>query len=246
MNTDNRILDYKKLLDDAVKWRDAKAEPDKWLVWISENDKSTCTLCRSKNGQLFTNEKDPWTDFLTRPPLHKNCKCELVPIDKTARNAGTIYRDVTDEVTAAVVAAEPYFLLHTFDLFEFYNQMKFGGPWDIKLKKQWEDKIGTSYPGAYPQKIVFRSEVMTIDKIGNIAYGYLGSAAKFSELLLREAAQFAAGNGLIGSVASLITRGDDPEDQEAISMGVNWYFERHMEDVLKAALETDKKVWQAR
>jgi hypothetical protein len=201
----------------------------KMLKCYSENGKSTCTLCRSKNGRLFTKEKDPWTDFLTRPPLHKNCKCELVPIDKTARIAGTVYRDITDEVTAAVVAAEPYFLLHTFDLFEFYNQMKFGGPWDIKLKKQWEDKIGTSYPGAYPQKVVFQGEVMTIDKIGNIVYGFLGSASGFAKWFLLNAAQFAAGDGVLGGLTSVFTGGDDPEDQKAISEGVNWFIKDYPE-----------------
>ena len=49
---------------------------DKIYIWQSEESDS-CDECKSLNGKVFTNKDDA-----PSPPLHPNCKCKLVEVEK--------------------------------------------------------------------------------------------------------------------------------------------------------------------
>lgn len=53
------------------------------FLFLSEQGENTCQRCSTLHGQLFSAEKLASTQGI--PPLHPNCQCKLVAMDKTAQ-----------------------------------------------------------------------------------------------------------------------------------------------------------------
>ena len=91
-------------------------------------------------------------------------------------------------------------------------------PWDIKRASVWEKTLyGITYPGL-KTPVVFCDLFLSPEQLGNVLFGYAGTAAGFSEKIL-----------LAGSIyASGVWRNFDPlkiknetEDHTYIKIGIN-------------------------
>ena len=91
------------------------------------------------------------------------------------------------------------------------DQVNHRMPWDIKREEPWESTIGTTYPGEHNTQIVFQGRVVTPEMLGNITYGYLGSAASMSEFELIAGGDYAA-----GGIEGIFTGADSEEDKAAM------------------------------
>ena len=65
---------YKGLLD---AYDPPTVESKNWKQWVANIDIKTCLLCRSLNGKIYSMDD---LDF-QEPPLHPNCRCEVLPIE---------------------------------------------------------------------------------------------------------------------------------------------------------------------
>lgn len=68
-------------------------------------------------------------------------------------------------------------------LLYFFKQVTHNGPWDIKVIKRWEEKFHITAPGVH-EKFKFYSYELTKEDLGNLTYGYLGSALGLHPLTL--------------------------------------------------------------
>jgi len=75
----------------------------------------------------------------------------------------------------------------------FYNWVKGGATWDIKLEKRWQSTIGTTFPGVETQ-VMYNGMIMTPEQLGNYIYGYLGASFGFSLTILRYGSFYATGH----------------------------------------------------
>ncbi|MDO4302186.1 MAG: polymorphic toxin type 44 domain-containing protein, partial [Clostridia bacterium] len=142
------------------------------------------------------------------------------------------YKDVSVPINNALNNSRADFEANSGDYKWFYNQVKSGAPWDIKLEKSWESTIGSTYPGSYSTKVVLFGQITTPEELGNITYGYLGSAAGFSELILLKGGDAAAAGvdlsvkGILKGIGGMITGADSEEDKNNVKIGINWYNNR--------------------
>ncbi len=79
----------------------------------------------------------------------------------------------------------------------FYNWVKSGGPWDLKLEECWESTIGAKYPG-FDEKVCFNGWLMTPEELGNFTYGYIGGAFGIPLEVLYAGSWYAAGFPISG------------------------------------------------
>jgi hypothetical protein len=136
--------------------------------------------------------------------------------------------DVTNSLVGLMGEYEADFHEHHRDLFWFVEHVKSDSLVDLKRTNQEFKRESYSY------HIIFDCEVMRADAPGNILFGYVGTAAGFSEDELRR------GAGLYqlyeDSDRNLFSMwinypklfedyGDNPGDGEQIKMGVAYYFE---------------------
>ncbi len=120
---------------------------------------------------------------------------------------------------------------------EFYEQMKTGGPMDIKVEEMWEDMFGNSAPFTR-DPFIFEGEAITADELGNINYGYVGTALGYSEEVLLAGGGFAHSKAIARSSGnneryfiviglSQENFGERPEDVIRIKQGIELYKERN-------------------
>lgn len=109
--------------------------------------------------------------------------------------------------------------IKSFNKFEkliwFYSMVNHGEEWDIKLENRWNQMFsGINY---YAQKFPFTclGSVMNSENLGNVTYGYWGSAIGLSEQILYDGSSFAAFTG--GTK-------DTSEDKEFIKLGIDCFF----------------------
>ena len=96
----------------------------------------------------------------------------------------------------------------------FYEKVKDGGDWDIKLTDEWKFEEGKVY--------VYRGQVMRWDDPGNIHFGYTGAVVFSEEFLcagagLNQITKFGFSSGDFDSYF------DDPRDQEMMRWGCRLY-----------------------
>lgn len=102
----------------------------------------------------------------------------------------------------------------------FQDQVKTNGPWDLK---------NADYAKYQGEQVKIGEKTFLADYPGNVAYGFTGAAAGFSEEMLRSMAglnQIEEGRSKIGQDPAWSwekSRGDDPRDQQAIRDGIMLY-----------------------
>ncbi len=140
------------------------------------------------------------------------------------------YKDVSVPINNALWKARGSFIDHKYNLKWFYEQVKTGGPWDIKLKDRWNETIAAeTYPGSGLTQVMLYGTITTPEALGNITYGYLGTAAGFSQSILLQGGDAAANGvqlnlkGVYDGVKGIIISADSQEDKCNIIKGINWY-----------------------
>lgn len=96
----------------------------------------------------------------------------------------------------------------------FYNQVRNGGPWDLK---------NTAYKAYRTSGIALCARQYRVDKTGNFHYGFCGAAAGFLDYALFKAAGEAQQRAGTSRPSFSCTYGDDPEDHEFIRLGILLY-----------------------
>ena len=129
-------------------------------------------------------------------------------IDLTAKLDALMHKNAA--TMRSVLARRGWYLA----AFYFYNMVKDGGDWDIKLQDEWKFEEGVVY--------MYQGKVMRWDDPGNIHFGYVG-AVVFSE----EAVCLGAGLNQITkfgfSFGDFSSYYDDPRDQEMMRWGHRLY-----------------------
>ena len=134
---------------------------------------------------------------------------------------GNFYYDVSIPVNNALVRDRDLFEQNSYDLEWFASMVGDNGVWNLKYydsctgDSSWEKTIGVTFPG-YGELILF-GEIVNIEDIGNITYGYLGAAAKISTLLYVGSSINHFGNHHFSGW------GNEMHDQSMIRKGYNWY-----------------------
>ena len=130
-----------------------------------------------------------------------------------------------DEYSAAVLGS----------LWFFYDEVTHGAPWDIKRDDPWKQQFGDIkmpyYDGDSPKNewFVFRGEIVTREDLGNMTYGYLGSAMGIGDVTLYWGGGVAS-QGLKNIFSEEVRDaskyyGDTKEDHNAIKKGINFYYD---------------------
>lgn len=134
-------------------------------------------------------------------------------------NAGAKqYFDISEAVNRAVIRATGEFQQHSGDFDWFRNMVGDYGKWNIKRNKNvWSQTLGIS-PKTYASPKIFYGRPVVVDDVGNITYGYLGTAANFSPNTLN------AGS----SLNHIKNHGfgdwsNEKSDQACIAIGIRWY-----------------------
>lgn len=140
------------------------------------------------------------------------------------------YKDVSVPITNALINAEETFKKHRLNFDWFYKQVKPFAPWDIKVDYIWNDTIAEgTYPGSYSTQVILYGEKTTPEAIGNITYGYLGTAAGFTKAMLLQGGDAAANGvnmnvkGIYKGMQGILKSADSEEDKENIIKGINMY-----------------------
>jgi hypothetical protein len=145
-----------------------------------------------------------WSDFLTEADRNHGVGIVIT--------GGNLYRNVTAPVNAALAItashaasrvatgrvmgvniAGLFMTQTTTNMAWFYNQVKPGGPWDVKLLNSWETTIQSTFPGRFDTPIYFRGQRMTPESLGNWTYGYIGAALGLSLPVLLGGSWYADG-----------------------------------------------------
>lgn len=159
----------------------------------------------------------------------KNAGVKIVTID------GVEYYDFSDPINKMVWnnAEEAEKHKDDFDmgLTWFASMINNNAPWDIKRQAQWNEQIGVEFSvrdenGEF-NSFVLNGEVITPEILGNMTYGYWGTAMNYGSTLL-----FMGGGEAAVGVKKWLTSeppyyGDSPEDHISIQKGIDWYNEAH-------------------
>jgi len=176
---------------------------------------------RYSKAQVAAAQKyvDEWTAKISGNANKQYCSDDTGNIP--GNSSSDSIQDVTVPVTSAVMREEAEFHSHFGDMAWFYNKVKSGAEWDIKLKDKWNNKINTPFPGVGVE-VLFRGARKTPEAIGNMTYGYLGTATGFSVNVLLAGGDYAA-----GGISGIFRLADSPEDKNNIKQGVTWYDSMH-------------------
>ena len=75
----------------------------------------------------------------------------------------------------------------------FYGKVNHGEEWDIKRPVPWKNTLNITYPGSSGAYVIYKNYYTTPEELGNILYGYAGTAAHFSEDTLITGSIYASG-----------------------------------------------------
>ncbi len=111
----------------------------------------------------------------------------------------------------------------------FYNQVKTGGPMDIKEEENWNKAFSVDHPGG--SYFIYNGDVVDPGTLGNITYGYIGASLGYPDVLLYYGGGYAnmknLGEKYIATVPFMPNYGDAPEDIESIKKGIDLYHDTH-------------------
>ena len=156
----------------------------------------------------------------------------IPPIDRDAYTYGvstifgtssTQFLDVTIPIERAIQLAEPKFARRSppvdpLNNLWFKDQVNHDAPWDIKRERPWRETIGSTYPGSYDTEVIFQNKIESLESIGNMTYGYLGTAMGYPLDVLLSGGDYAD-----GGITGLFSRSDSHKDKSDIVRGVQWY-----------------------
>ena len=133
------------------------------------------------------------------------------------------YLDISIPYIDALYKCELMASKHSQQLGWFKSMVNHNAVWDIKRKGPWETTIGTTYPGSYDAKVILFGSFKTPEELGNIMYGYTGTAADFPAVVLIGGSMYAAGLWDIATDGN--ARANEMKDHISIMYGINWYKE---------------------
>lgn len=107
------------------------------------------------------------------------------------------------------------------DLKWFKSKVNHKTDWDIKREEPWEKTVGTPFPGSYDTQIVVNGSITTPEELGNMMYGYTGTAAKILKTVLIRGSMYAA--GIWGIITDKEKRTNEFNDHDAIAKGIELY-----------------------
>lgn len=58
---------------------------ENWKHWVADADIKTCLLCRNLNGKIYSIDADNFEE----PPIHTNCRCEIVALEAVVAGNAT-------------------------------------------------------------------------------------------------------------------------------------------------------------
>lgn len=58
---------------------------ENWKQWIADIDIKACSLCRNLNGKIYAIDDDNFEE----PPVHPNCRCEIVALEAVVAGNAT-------------------------------------------------------------------------------------------------------------------------------------------------------------
>ncbi|MBD5093020.1 MAG: hypothetical protein HDT26_01785 [Subdoligranulum sp.] len=123
-------------------------------------------------------------------PTYQAMNAELTDNDRAAglsvvKIDGEYYIDYTTVINARLHEVEQEFRNHSIynprlagaNIAWFVSQVKGEGPWDIKVKDSWKMQFGNVRPlSRMDDTIAYNGQVVQPENLGNLTYGYLGSA----------------------------------------------------------------------
>jgi len=109
-----------------------------------------------------------------------------------------------------------------FRLYEFYNLVRNGGPFDLKNQEGWQKA-----------SFIYEGEVIDGDAIANITFGYLGKVMGIPDPVLLAGAGFAQIMAGTSDLDYILSFGDDPRDSMRILQGINQYYKDHPEEAMR-------------
>ena len=130
----------------------------------------------------------------------------------------TQYKDISVALSTAVLNDRKTFQDNEGNLGWFKGMVGDSGEWNIKRSPDaWENKVKTTFPG-YSTKMYFNGNLVTVEDVGNITYGYLGTAAGIAPPILvgASSANHIKNHGVFGW-------GNEISDHDYIQMGIDWY-----------------------
>lgn len=181
--------------------------------------------CGAANGYFGPNTKDAVKRFQKSKGLSADGSCGPATFKKLF--ASEREEDITKELKSLFKYYENKYrakwsgITTPQKLYVFYNLVRNGAEADLK---------NHGYPTN--QKYIFNGRLVSGDAPGNILYGYVGKAFGFSDILLLRAAGFAqchsgTSKPKWGHWSGSAPYGDDPNDQENIKVGMNYYRKVH-------------------
>jgi len=135
---------------------------------------------------------------------------------------GKLYHDITNKLNTLMADAESkYAYWNTGAIFidypTFYNLVRNKGPYDLKNQPDWQHDL-----------FVYNNMIIRKDVPGNMLFGYLGKAMGIQEHVLLAGAGFAQIQaGTSEWWWTLVSYGDDPQDQYWIDYGFRTYRAKH-------------------
>ena len=82
---------------------------------------------------------------------------------------------------------------NTCNIVWFYGKVNHNEEWDIKRQGPWMQTLKITYPGSPSAIVVYRDYFTTPEQLGNLLYGYAGTAAHFNEDVLIAGSVYASG-----------------------------------------------------
>ena len=155
------------------------------------------------------------TGNLTLTDEMKKVGVKIVTID------GKQYYDYSEPINTVFWNAAVEASNHKGDLNWFKSKVNHSADWDIKRKEPWEKTVGTPFPGSYDAKIIVNGSLTTPEELGNMMYGYTGTAADISETVLIAGSMYAA--SIWGVVTDKDKRTNEFNDHDIIRKGIQWY-----------------------
>ena len=105
----------------------------------------------------------------------------------------------------------------------FISRVDNDADWDIKRPEPWKRTLGITYPGGPTSLVVVNDELITIEKLGNVTYGYIGAALGLPLTILKAGSIAVAQPGFGLSDGSKAKWANEFSDHPAIEKGFNWY-----------------------